>query len=159
MSLTPKGSGTMRSINVYSKEYIDECRLQIDLLLITYDNLIMTARERSGADETLIDAAIESFAPHFFNHMVVVLDHYFGQRNRTLERKDGNPLNEVRLLSSSIMENRGKMLADKAISLDPEKSVLKLGTREDIKLSRQDFERIFTAFLAEIESKYTRPDL
>lgn len=38
--------------------------------------------------------------------------------------KDGNPLNEVRILCNSIMNNNGIMSKDKTIRLNPEKSVL-----------------------------------
>jgi hypothetical protein len=51
--------------------------------------------------------------------MVLVLENYFEHRTRAKEKKDGNPLNEVRLLSTSMMTNNGRMAADKSIKLDP----------------------------------------
>jgi hypothetical protein len=50
------------------------------------------------------------------------LENYFVHRSRTLEKKDGNPLNEVRVLCTSMMSNDGKLAADKQIRLDPAKS-------------------------------------
>jgi hypothetical protein len=47
--------------------------------------------------------------------MALVLDHYFCHRPRTLEKKDGDPLNEVRVLCNSLMSNDGIMVADKTI--------------------------------------------
>jgi len=41
--------------------------------------------------------------------MVLVLDSSFSHRQRTMELKDGNPLNEVRVLCNSILENDGIM--------------------------------------------------
>ncbi len=48
-----------------------------------------------------------------------------------MEKKDGNPLNEVKMLSNSIMNNGSVMCADKTIKYDPAKAVLKCrsGTR------------------------------
>ncbi len=43
----------------------------------------------------------------------------FVHRRNTLERKDGNPLNEVRMLRSSILQSHGVMSADKTIKFNP----------------------------------------
>jgi hypothetical protein len=60
----------------------------------------------------------------FFSNMVLALDHYFLHRVRKLEGKDGNPLNEVRVLCDSLTENDGVFAADGAIKLKPEETVL-----------------------------------
>jgi hypothetical protein len=39
--------------------------------------------------------------------MVLGLDHYFLHRVRKLEGKDGNPLNEVRVICDSLTDNDG----------------------------------------------------
>jgi len=49
----------------------------------------------------------ETFEPILFNNLVVVLDGYFVYRTRGIEGKDGNPLNEVRMLSHSIFARQG----------------------------------------------------
>ena len=66
----------------------------------------------------------------------------FLHRLTGIEGKDGNPLNEVRVLCNSILPNQGKLQVDKlpgwpnsagaSIKLPPEKSVLSSGalTRE-----------------------------
>ena len=59
---------------------------------------------------------IDAFERQLFNHMILALDHYFVHRSRTMEGKDGNPLNEVRMLCHAIMENEGRMSADKTIA-------------------------------------------
>jgi hypothetical protein len=61
--------------------------------------------------------------------MVLILDTYFTHRSRTTEGKDSNPLNEVRVLCNSILENKSVLRADKSIKLKPETSVLKLPPR------------------------------
>jgi len=45
-------------------------------------------------NDALLDSAIESFEPNFFNNLILVLDNYFCNRSRTKENKNGNPLNE-----------------------------------------------------------------
>ena len=68
----------------------------------------------------------EAFAPLFFGNLVVVLDGYFVHRTRAIEGKDGNPLNEVRMLCSSILGHDGVLAADGTIKYKPEASVLGL---------------------------------
>jgi hypothetical protein len=46
------------------------------------------------------------------------------------------------------------MIADKSIKLTPAKSVLKYQVGDEIKLNEADFLLIFSAFFAELESKY-----
>jgi hypothetical protein len=88
----------------------------------------------------------------------------FVHRLTGIEGKDGNPLNEVRVLCNSILLYRGKLQVDKlpgwpnsasvSIKLAPEKSVLRLKGGDDIKLSEADFVRLSKAFFVEIERKY-----
>jgi hypothetical protein len=82
------------------------------------------------------------------------LDNYFVHRSRTLEGKDGKPLNEVRLLCNSILRNDNVLCDHKTIRFKPEASVLKLQVGEEIRLDQADFRLIFGAFFAEIEKKY-----
>ena len=49
----------------------------------------------------------------------------------------------------------GVMCADKTIKYDSAKSVLKCKVGNKIALSEADFTRLFSAFLAEIEDKYS----
>jgi hypothetical protein len=67
---------------------------------------LQTAKKQNDSE---LNSAIESFETNFFNHMVLVLDHYFVHRSRIIELKDGNPLNEVRMLCDSIMLHDNKM--------------------------------------------------
>ena len=135
----------MLSVNTYTQDYIDACRGQVEAQLSAYKNLIAVTTDAG---------AIDTFAPLFFNTMVLALDHYFCHRSRTLELKDGNPLNEVRMLCTSIMENGGRMCTDKSIKLNPATSVLKHKPGDEIKLTEADFSRLYTAFFAEIEAKF-----
>jgi hypothetical protein len=99
-------------------------------------------------------AALEAFEVPFLNSLTVVLDSSFVHRSRTLELKDGNPLNEVRMLCNSILQNRAILTADKTIKYNPSKAVLQFAIGQEIRMRLPDFIRLRDAFLAEIESKF-----
>jgi hypothetical protein len=103
---------------------------------------------------TKLEPAIAGFEPLVFNHMVMALDNYFVHRGRNLEGKDGNPLNEVRVLCSSITKNDAKMLKDNVIKMKSATSVLRYEVGDDIALNEHDFRRLAKAFLAEIEIRF-----
>lgn len=65
--------------------------------------------------------------------------------------KDGKPLNEVEMLTDSLMNNNGILRDSNVIKLIPEQSVTKLRIGEPISLSEAPFERLAAAFFAEIE--------
>jgi hypothetical protein len=64
--------------------------------------------------------------------MILALDNYLLHRSRMMELKDGNPLNEVRVLCNSITTNKGKLCSDKTIKLDPAKSILGFKVGDEI---------------------------
>jgi hypothetical protein len=97
----------------------------------------------------------EAFDSLFFQNMVLVLDAMFAHRSRGMEGKDGNPMNEVRLLCTSILENDSRLAADTSIKLKPETSVLGLQVGDSIDLTQGDFERLSGAFFGAIERTYT----
>ena len=128
----------MLAVTEYSPDHINRCRRRIEA-----DVAAFSKSKANGAAETA-----------FFNNMVLSLDHYFVHRVRKNEGKDGNPLNEVRVLCDSLTDNDGVLAADKTIRLDPEKSILGLEVGDEIKLTEADFRRLADGFLAEIESGY-----
>jgi hypothetical protein len=75
-------------------------------------------------------------------------------RTRAIEGKDGNPLNEVRMICTSILHGGGVLTADKTIKYRPEASVLKLGVGDEIALDTSQFRLLLDAFLAEIERRF-----
>ena len=144
----------MLCVNNYREDYIVECRSRMESQLAAYQTLVATAREKTGTRKSAFNSSVDVFEPLFFDNLVVVLDGFFVHRARGKEGKDGNPLNEVRMLCNSILQNRGVLAADKTIKYNPEKSITKLQVGKEIKLTESDFVLLFRAFFAEIEIKF-----
>ncbi len=139
----------MLGMRNYTKKYIAACRSKVDHDISVYRMLAAEARNQPTNVK-----AFQAFEITLFNNMVLLLDHLFVHRLRTVEGKDGTPLNEVRLLSDSMLNNNNKMGADKTIKYDPARSVLKYKVGDEIKLNEADFLLLYKAFFAEIESKF-----
>jgi hypothetical protein len=136
----------MLSVSKYKKPYFENCRTRFEEELKAYQALVKKA---PGAH-----AAFETFEPHFCNGLVLALEGAFAHRTRALERKDGNPLNEVRMLSASILQNGGILTADKTINYDSEKSILKLKFGDEIAMTVKAFSELADAFFTEIKEKF-----
>src|SRR5207248_5777091 len=125
----------MLGMKTYSQDYIDACRARVEANLRAY-------RKQVGK------APAKEFEDRFFNDQVLLLDYMFVHRLTGIEGKDGNPLNEVRILCNSILLNRGRLQVDKlpgwpnsagsGIKLPPEKSVLKLEVGDEVRLTEAD---------------------
>ena len=70
------------------------------LQIAAYRDLIAVARDLDQADGARLSSAIDVFEPRFFSNMVLVLDNCLRHRSRTMELKDGNPPNEVRVCAT-----------------------------------------------------------
>jgi len=135
----------------YSKVCIAACRARVDADLRAYRNLADNGRSKE-------------FEARFFNDQVLLLDYMFVHRLTGIEGKDGNPLNEVRVLCNSLLLNQGRLQVDRlpgwpnsastGMELPPEKSVLKLKVGEEVRLNESDFVRLAKAFFAELEKKF-----
>jgi len=142
----------MLGMKTYSQGYIDACRARVDAGVRAY-------RKQAGKSPS------GEFEHRFFNDQVLLLDYMFVHRLAGIEGKDGNPLNEVRVLCNSIRLNKGKLQVDKlpgwpnsagsGIKLPPEKSVLKLEPGAAVKLTEADFVRLAKAFFDELEKKFS----
>ncbi len=135
----------MLAASSYPQQYIDECRSNVRAQLSAYEALGLSA----GAN-----GALASFEPQLFNNLLLALEMRFVHRTRNLEGKDGNALNETRLICESLLLHDGRMTPAKAIKMNPEDSVLGIGWGEQVALSAEDFRRLSEAFLEEIEAKY-----
>jgi hypothetical protein len=141
----------MLGVSTYSQDYIDACRAAVDAQLAAYADLASASASATAAGD---GAAIAAFEPRFLNHMILALDFYFCHRLRGKEGKDGNPLNEVRVLGNSIMHDGAVLTADKTIKLRAATSVLGLEYGDPIRLSADDFARLAAAFFAELERRF-----
>jgi hypothetical protein len=139
------------AVKNYDPQYIDECYSQMEAQLAAYKFLIAGADAGNGSE---LRAAFASFEPLFFHNLVIVLDGYFVHRTRAVEGKDGNPLNEVRMLSTSILSHKGILTADKTIKYNPEAAVLKLKIGDEIRIGEAGFLALFRAYFAEIRRRF-----
>jgi hypothetical protein len=128
----------MLGVKTYDQSYIDASRTATAARIAAFDKL-----DDPGAFESV-----------YFNTMVLALDHMFMNRLRGVEGKDGNALNEVRVLANSIMENDGVMAADGQIKFK-DGSITDFEVGDRIGLSADDFRRLSAAFLVEIEARYS----
>jgi hypothetical protein len=117
-----------------------------------YDKLVRAIDGTTSDSEA--GSALDAFEPLFFNTMTLVLDRYFVHRVRMVTGKDGNPLNEVALMSDALINNDGVLRGSTVINLSPDDSVLKLGVGDRIGLRAAQFERLSKAFFAEIGSRF-----
>jgi hypothetical protein len=129
----------MLAVTSYPQEFVDQTRTRLAAQVDAY-----TAAAPTGP---ALEAA-------FFNNLVIVLDRCFVHRVRNAEGKDGNPLNEARVICNSLVENGGVMAADNTIKLKPDQSLLGYTPGDEIKLDAAAFQRLAEGFLAEIERRY-----
>jgi hypothetical protein len=89
----------------------------------------------------------------YFNNLVLALDRPFVHRIRKMTGKDTNPLSEVELIVDSLIGNDGGFETGTVVKYVPERSVLGLTPGEQIRLGADDYERLATAFLDELETR------
>ncbi len=89
-----------------------------------------------------------------FAQMVVALEGWFVHRLRSVEGKDGNALNEVRLLALGVTANGGYFPSDGVIRWKPEASVTGYRAGDRIRLSEAVFSRLAGVYLDRIAAKF-----
>ncbi len=138
----------------YTRDEVDQGKAALDQQLAAYKKLAKAVA--SGTTDKKTSSALESFEALFFNNMTLVLDRFFVHRlpGADYEGKDGNPLNEVRIICDSLINNHGIMRGDKQIKLTPERSVVKLNVGDPIRLNGAQFKSLSAAFFAELERRF-----
>lgn len=140
----------MPCVDKYALDYVDACRTRFTILVSAFEALSSTV----GATDSRQRVAMAAFEPHVFNNMLVALDAHFVHRARLMAEKEGSPLDEVRMLVTSIMNNDSVLTGDASIPYDPAMSVLKLKIGDTIGLDVSAFSELAAAFLAEITARY-----
>ena len=139
----------MLAVTSYPEVYVQLTASRIDEQLAAYAALAAAVKGNARAE-----AALAEFAPGHFNAMLLALDYHFMHRMRGAEGKDGNPLNEVRMLGDAIMENDGVMKANSTIKYNTAKSVTGISVGEMIALDAETFGRLAKAYVAEIGKRF-----
>ncbi len=129
----------MLGMKAYDPGYVESCRAHI-----AADIAALRALKQSA----------ESIETAYCNNLAVVLEAMFVHRLRTVEGKDGNPLNELRIIVDSLLANGGVLTVEKAIKYAPAKSVLGLEPGATIALTANTIERLAEAVFAEIQKKF-----
>jgi hypothetical protein len=141
----------MLGMKNYPRDYIAACKKRVDANVKAW-------RKQVGK------SADPEFEARYFNDQALLLDYMFVHRLSGAEGKDGNPLNEARVLCNSLLLNEGKVQVEKkpdwptsavsGLKLPAEKSVLGLKNGEAIRLTEADFLKLSKAFFAELEKKF-----
>lgn len=130
----------------YPKAYVDAVRAMVDDNVKAYTAL------------KLPDG--NAFEQGYVHQLLLALDSYFTHRGRGQEGKDGNPLNEMRMITDSLQGNDGHgpivplLAANTTIKYKPEASVLGLEIGDPLDLSVADYQKLAVAFLDELEKRF-----
>src|SRR5438132_576969 len=95
----------MLGMKTYAPEYIEDCHSRVKSSVAAYHQLA-AAVKKHPEDESLV-TALAALETAFFENVLPTLDYAFVHRLAMVEGKDGNPLNEVRILCNSVLLNHG----------------------------------------------------
>ena len=144
-----QGIFAVLAVTSYPEVYVQLTAAKVEEQLAAYTALAAAVTGNAKAE-----AALAAFAPGYFNTMLLALDHHFMHRMRGAEGKDGNPLNEVRMLSDSIMEHDGVLKDNRTIKYKAEKTVAGVAVGQEIALDAETFERLAKAYLEEMGKRF-----
>ena len=130
----------MLAVTKYPADYIASVRALID--------------ERVAGFRKLGDVPPD-VATAFYADLVLVLELAFVHRQRKDEGKDGNPLNELRLLAVSLLTNGGRMVDGKPLKVRPDTSVLGYAEGDVIAVTEGDFARLAEGVYAEVTKRFS----
>jgi hypothetical protein len=136
----------------YTKKEVTGTKKVVDKQLAAYKKLTKAV---DATSDPKAKAALADFEPLFFNNMVLALDRPFVHRLRMVTGKDTTPLNEVELLTASLID--GSILTDDTvIKYDPDRSVVGLAVGDRIELTAAQFERLAKAFFADLQANFVK---
>ena len=148
----------MLSVSAYPQSYIDQARARIASQVAVFSGLTSAVRAEPRTARAGVGSALDELEPEYFANLVIALDSHFVHRSRGQERKDGNAMNEVRVLVSSIQYHDSILTSEKGIRLDPARSVLGIEYGDRIRIDAEGFERLAGAFFEALEATYSEPN-
>ncbi|MEO8243147.1 MAG: hypothetical protein ABI832_12630 [bacterium] len=129
--------------NTYPATVVADARREFADLAAGWLTISMTSAPAARAEAEV----------QIFNQMVVALEGWFVHRLRGAEGKDGNAMNEVRLLAQGVTAG-GLFPEDKTIKWRPDASVTGYQAGDRIALSEEVFSRLAEVFLDGIAKTY-----
>lgn len=139
----------MLAVTSYPEVYVQLTGAKVEEQLAAYAALARAVAGNAAAEQALAD-----FAPGYFATALLALDHHFMHRMRGAEGKDGNALNEVRMIGDAIMENDGVLTENKTIKYRAEKSLAGVEIGEAVVLDAETFGRLAKAYIGEIGKRF-----
>ncbi len=136
----------------YSQAYVDSVRARVEAQVERYRRAADGARQ-PGEPKPPAGSAFALLEPVFFNNLLLALDSCFAHRARTVEGRDGNPLNEVRLLCRSLQDDE-RLRTYPWLRVHPEQSVLGHRPGDPIALSEAQFLALAGAYFDELEKRF-----
>jgi hypothetical protein len=123
------------------------------------EEYVEAARRRTDAHLATLVAADPDAAlcQQVLENIVLALELTFVHRMRGQEGKDGNPLNEVRMLADSIVTNGGVLAAEPSIKYRADRAVLGLDLGDRITLDVDGVQRLAAAFFDTLGERYGEP--
>jgi hypothetical protein len=144
----------------YPRDYVEECRDRVAAQVAAWQTLSAAVTGRAAK-------LLPAFEHEYFANMVITLDVYFTHRSRTAEGKDGDPVNEVRVLANCLVANDGifsltakheswhaTLKTDKSIKYDAARSVLGYKVGDAIAITEAEFVRLADAYFAAVEERF-----
>jgi hypothetical protein len=136
----------------YTPQELEAATAAVGETLAAYRRLVDAIHR--ATDDPEVAAALDAFEPRVCTELALALDRRFVHRLRVVTGKDGNPLNELELMTESLMNNDGVLRGNNVIKLEPDQTVLHIEPGERIALSAAQFERLSDAFLADLRAKF-----
>ena len=136
--------------NSFTSEEVDRATAVLHRQLQTWRAL---QKAVAATGDAKAEQARRAFEPVFCDNLLLALDRPFVHRIRKVTGKDGNPLNEVELLSECLMRD-GVLRESTVIKLQPDDSVSGIAYGEKIELSTAQFDQLAKAFFAELGSRF-----
>lgn len=143
----------MHARKTFTTDEIARAKAVIDAQLKAY-RAVADAAEISPNDEDL-NEAVDYFNSMFFNNLVLVLDRFFVDRDRSVVGTAPNPLNELEMICDSLMYNDGVFRTDTDAAYSVDDSMLNFAPGQRIILDVDEFTRLSAAVFVELDERFS----